>query len=446
MLIHEIFEHMNEIQSNKICLIHGNVKLTYREFMEQINVLADQLATKINKGDKVLVKILNPVTQLLYFFAIVKRGGACVFIDASTADEVCAELIETHKINLCINDSFQLSPRSISSLPSINPNDIFLGALSSGSTGAPKLIWRDHQSWSRGFPIQSKVFNISSSDTLYLVSSLVYTANLNACLHLFSEGGTVVIAANSLPRTWIRDMISHQVSAIFMVPANYRVLVKNVKEPLSVITSIVTAGAKADRQTVQHLMNSFPKARICEYYGASELGHVSYATGEELLQYPDSVGKAFPGVTLTIEDELIWVQSPYLAPNYSPKATVGDLGLLDKKGYLHLLGRKNGIINAGGIKVIPEQVERILLQCPGIAEVAVGGMDDPIRGQKVYAWVVKNQADLKSSAIIDFCQKKMRHHYCPSKIIFIDEIPVNKNGKADKMRLKREYIDGGKEA
>ncbi len=91
-------------------------------------------------------------------------------------------------------------------------------------------------------------------------------------------------------------------------------------------------------------------------------------------------------------------------------------------------------------------MEKILRQCPGIAEVVVGGMDDPIRGQRVYAWVVKNEASLQSSAIIEFCQKKMRHHYCPSKIIFIDEIPFNKNGKADRMRLKREYINGGKEA
>ncbi len=439
MLIHKILDHLTRVEKQKNCLIHGGITLTYEEFIQQTDSLAYRLGAQIKKNDRILVKLLNPVSQLLYFFAILKAGGSCVFIDASTSEEVCGELIQKHNINLCIDDNFQLSTEKVVELPNRNLDDIFLGALSSGSTGTPKVIWRDHQSWSRGFPIQSKVFNISSSDTLYLVGSLVYTANLNACLHMLFEGGTVVIANHNLPRTWIKDIMTYNISAIFMVPANYRMLLKAVKEPFSHVGSIVTAGVKMDRQTVQNLMMGFPQAKIYEYYGASELGHVTYLTGEELLEHPESVGTAFPGVTLTIEDDSIWVESPYLAPAHRPKATVGDLGRLDEDGFLYLLGRKQGIINTGGIKVIPEQVEKILLQCSGIAEVVVGGIDDPLRGQKVCAWVVKNEETLQTRDIIEFCRRKMRHHYCPSKIRFIDEIPVNKNGKIDRMRLKNEY-------
>ncbi len=343
-------------------------------------------------------------------------------------------------MNLYIHESFQLPTKVALSLPEINENDIFLGALSSGSTGTPKLIWRDHQSWTSAFPSQSMVFQLSKKDTLYLVSSLVYTANLNACLHILFEGGTVIFASTHMPRTWVREITVHDISAIFMVPANYRILVKNMKVPLPQITSAVTCGAKMDLKTIKSLVEYFPSAGIYEYYGASELGHVSYSTAKDLLEHPSSVGKAFPHVTISIEEDAIWVKSPYMAPDYRPKASVGDLGKLDEEGYLYLLGRKHGIINTGGVKVIPEQVESVLLQCPGIAEAVVGGIDDPIRGQKVCAWIVKNQATLMVTDILDFCHKKMRPHYCPQKIIFLDEIPLNANGKIDRISLKNSSV------
>lgn len=438
MLIHQNLKNLSTVQANKICLIHGNIQLTYQEFTQQVDCLAYRLATQIRKGDTVLVKLLSPVSQLLYFFGIIKAGGTCIFIDASTSEEVCAELIERHRIHLYIHEKFQLVAVPALLLPEVNHNDIFLGALSSGSTGTPKLIWRDHQSWTSAFPMQSKVFNISKFDTLYVVSSLVYTANLNACLHVLSEGGTVVIASNNRPRTWLGEITTHHVSAIFMVPANYKMLLKVMKVSLSQIQSVVTGGAKMDLHTVQSLISFFPHANICEYYGASELGHVSYSMAQDLLEHPESVGKAFPGVTLSIEDDCIYVQSPYLAPQYRPIATVGDLGRLDKDGYLYLLGRKQGIINTGGVKVIPEQVETILLQCPGITEAVVAGIADPLRGQRVCAWVVKNETTLTIGDILDFCRKKMRHHYCPHKIIFVDELPTNKNGKIDRIKLRNE--------
>ncbi len=436
MLIHSNLNYLSKFQANKTCLIHGDVRLTYREFTHRINCLAYRLAAQIEKDDKILIKLPDPVSQLLYFFGVVKAGGACVFVDASTSEEVCAELIKIHNIKMYINESFQLSNGTATVLPEIKQEDIFLGALSSGSTGTPKVIWRDHQSWTNAFPVQSNVFNLSHSDTLYLAGSLAYTANLNASLHILSEGGTVVIASSSMPRTWVREIVDNHVTAIFMVPANYRTLLKAMENPLSQVKSIVTAGAKIDRPTVDNLVKYFPCSGIYEYYGASEVGHVSYSTAEDLLKHPASVGKAFPGVKIFIEDNTIWVESPYLAPKYRPRATVGDLGRIDHKGYLYLLGRKQGIINTGGVKVIPEQVEEILRQCPGVAEAAVGGIDDPIRGQKVCAWIVKNTATLTITDILEFCRKKMLHHCCPQKIVFVDEIPMNASGKIDRIRLK----------
>lgn len=439
MLIHAPLRCLEKKLAEKLCLIHGDRTFTYKKFSQQVDDLAYRLATQVKKGDRILLKQSDPVTQLLYFFAIIKAGGSCVFIDAAASEEVCLELIQLHNLSLYINESFPLPETKAGKLPDVQDKDIFLGALSSGSTGKPKLIWRDHISWTGAFAEQSRVFTLCSQDTLFLAGSLVYTANLNACLHMLSLGGTVVIAAGSRPRTWVQEILAYQVNAMFMVPAHYSILLKVLHEPIPWVKSIVTCGAKMDRITVQQLIERFPNSGVYEYYGASELGHVSYMTSADLLGKPGAVGKPFPGVKVWIEDETIWVESPYLAPAYRPRATVGDLGRLDAEGYLYVLGRKNGMINSGGVKVIPEQVEAVLCQCPGVSQAVVGGVDDELKGQRVCAWIVKNKPTLTAVDILSFCRTKLRNHYYPQKIIFVEEFPLNTSGKIDLLRLKQEY-------
>lgn len=435
MLIHQSFDQMCVKQPEKVCLIYGSRRVTYREAGRQAGFLAKRLAAQLAPGDKVLLNLSNPVEQLLYFYAIVKAGGACVFTNETDAAR-CAGLMERHGLRHCIRDGFQPEDEAAPALPEMNSQAVFLGALSSGSTGIPKLIWRDHRSWTGAFTAQSRVFGLSSTDILYLAGNLSYTANLNACLHLLAEGGTVVIAGNHLPRTWVREMAQHRVSAVFMVPPYYRTLLRAMKGPVASVRSVVTAGAKIDAGTVRDLVRYFPCAKICEYYGASELGHVSYATAEDLLAYPGSVGRVFPGVSITIEEGIIWVKSPYLAPAYRPRATVGDLGELDKNGYLTLLGRQQGLINAGGIKVIPEQLEAVLRQCPGIAEVVVAGIGDEIRGERIGAWIVRSDRHLQAGDIRKFCRNRINQHFWPQKVFFLNELPVLPNGKIDRRRLQ----------
>lgn len=442
MQIYDTFHNLSDRKAAKLCLVSGETRLTYRAFSEQANRLAMRLAARLRKGDRVLVKLADPVKQLLYFIGIAKAGGVCIIVDIAASPEVCAHIISEQSIAFMVDDTFEPPPRT-ADLPLLEPADYFLSALSSGSTGLPKLIWRDHQSWVSAFASQSRVFGISANDILYLAGSLAYTANLNACLHIFFEGGTVVLAGGLLPRTWLKEIQEQQVTAIFMVPANYRILLKALKNPLSEIRSAVSGGAKLDSATVENLIQAFPQARIVEYYGASELGHVSFITAEELLTHPDSVGKAFPDVAIEIRDNTIWVRSPYLAPAYRPEASVGDLGRVDEEGYLYIAGRKNGLINAGGIKVIPEQVEAVLRQCPGVADALVAGVDDLLRGQKVCAWIVKHKNRKVAAAdILDFCRPKLRPHYCPQKIVFVDAIPLNANGKPDKKLLLAKSVTG----
>jgi len=436
MLIYDNLKTFSRIQPDKICLINGSTVLTYQELAGKVDSVAYRMANLIKKGDKLLIKLDNAVSQLCCLLGIARLGAAAIIVDPSTPDKMCDDLMEKAGAICCVDDKFCLPEDMVQTLPEVKPEDIFLGALSSGSTGSPKLIWRDHQSWVSAFAVQSRVFGLNGADTLFLSGSLIYTANLNSCLHLLHEGGTVVIAQNSLPRTWIKEINEYNVSAIFMVPANYRTVVRAVETPLKKVKTLISAGAKMDIETVKQLMRCFPQAGVCEYYGASELGHITYSLTEDLLEHPGSVGKAFPNVKVWIEKDLIWVESPYVAPAYKPNATIGDMGEMDEEGYLYLLGRENNIINKGGFKIIPEHVEGIINRCPGITESVVIGIDDQIRGQKVAVWIIKSNSSLTVEDVKAYCRQNLPRHACPQVFKFIEIIPRNNNGKVDRNKLK----------
>ncbi|MDR3349073.1 MAG: AMP-binding protein [Acidaminococcales bacterium] len=433
MLIQQLIE---KHPADKTCLICGKRRLTYGRLRRQADETARSLASVVQKGDKVLLRLSDPAEQLLAFFAIIKAGGVCVFAGAEFSGRSCRELLSAYNIKHEIADGFVGGGRPAGELPAVAESDIFLGALSSGTTGAPKALWRDHASWMAAFPEQSKIFGINGDDRLYIAGPLSYTANLNACLHIFFAGGAAVIADRKLPRGWLKEMAEHEVSAVFMVPANYRVLLRAMKAPAENVRSAVSGGAKMDKPTAEKLLEYFPRARIVEYYGASELGHVSYAGARDILARPASVGRLFPGVSARIKDGLVYVRSPYIVPALRPEATAGDIGELDGEGFLTLYGRAAGTINVAGVKIVPERVEEALKKCPAIGDAAVTGIGDATKGEKICAFVVRRGAGVTKQEIARFCRENMDRHSCPQKIIFIDALPLNGSGKVDRAALK----------
>lgn len=435
MLIHEWVHRLDEKQAAKACLLFAGRCLTYGEVALQTEQLAHRLAAVIKQGERVLVQKTDPIDQLLYFFAVIRAGGCCILIDAEASAAVCRELMERQGITCFLDKTYVLPLATVAQLPTVAASDYFLGALSSGSTGAPKVIWRDHASWTNSFDVQCEIFRVNGDDTLFIAGSLVYTANLNACVHMLVEGGTVVIGAGARPRGWLQEMTAQAVTAVSMVPAHYNMLLKTASEPLPFVRSLVAAGAKMSPDTVRRLKVRFPSAAIVAYYGASELGHVAYITGDELLKKPGAAGKLFPGVKVSFKDDEIWVQSDYLSPAYRPEGSAGDLGRLDEEGFLYVLGRKSGLINSGGIKIIPEQLESVLGECPGVEQAVVAGIADADKGERVCAWVVKKQDELTTADMLAFCRQKLRPHYWPQKIVFVEALPLNANGKIDRLRL-----------
>lgn len=436
MCIHNIIKKVAKEDGEHLCIAKDDVRYTYNQLNQLVDNIAQRLATIANHGDKVIIHVDDAIQQLLYFLGASGAGLVSIICPPNSSEAQIKQLIKKTHPRIIINKAFTL-PEDKKDLPTLNDKDYFLGALSSGTTGEKKIIWRDYKSWTQAFPFQSNIFNIKKKDRLFLQGQFSYTANLNSALHILSEGGSIILTESKKPKGWVKIIEEYSVNTIFMVPAYYRLLVKHVNQPIVSIKSVVSAGEKLDFLTATKLFELFSNAKITEYYGASELGHVTYISGEDMLLKRGSVGRAFPGVKISIKENLIWVASPYIAPEYGNAATVGDIGHIDEEGFIFLEGRKGNVINKGGVKIHPEQIQNKILNHPKIQQAIVIGTPHPIKGEEI-AIIIKKVKGLNLHEVRLHCNTILEPEERPKKILFIDQFPLNESGKVDKKKLKIE--------
>ena len=113
----------------------------------------------------------------------------------------------------------------------------------------------------------------------------------------------------------------------------------------------------------------------------------------------------------------------------------GDLGYLDDDGHLWIVGRQKDIIIRGGHNVVPGEVEAALFEHPAVAEAAVAGVEHPVLGQDVAAWVVL-RSPTSTAALRAFLLERLADYKVPRRITVIDALPRNESGKVIKSRLE----------
>ena len=109
---------------------------------------------------------------------------------------------------------------------------------------------------------------------------------------------------------------------------------------------------------------------------------------------------------------------------------IGDIATTDDDGYLYLVDRAKDLIIVSGFNVYPAEVEDVLAQAPGVADVGVVGVPHPHTGEAVKAFVVPQPgASLDEEALIEFAREHLARYKCPSKVLVVDELPRNATGK-----------------
>jgi long-chain acyl-CoA synthetase len=119
----------------------------------------------------------------------------------------------------------------------------------------------------------------------------------------------------------------------------------------------------------------------------------------------------------------------------------GDIATVDADGYLYLVDRAKDLIIVSGFNVFPAEVEEVLVAHPAVAEAGVVGVPHPHHGEAVKAYVVRQAgADVDEDALIDHCADYLARYKCPTKVIFVDELPRNASGKLIRRELEGTVI------
>jgi len=326
----------------------------------------------------------------------------------------------------------------------------------SGTAGSPRAAMLSHGNLLANIEQATSTDGIMASDVVYGVLPLFHIFGLNVVLGMTLAGGaTVVLVQRFDPFTALETIGERGVTVIPGAPPMWLAFCHFPEAPADAFANVrlaLTGSAKMPVEAMERLQQHF-RLTLHEGYGLTEAAPIITSSAGMPVKF-GSVGKALGGMEVQLVDEHgepalqgdageVWVRGPNVFLGYldEPEATAraltpdgwlrtGDIAVTDDEGYLYLVDRAKDLIIVSGFNVYPAEVEEVLADHPDVAEVGVVGVPHPHHGEAVKAFVVlKPGASAHEDTLIAWCGEHLARYKCPSKVIFVDELPRNVSGK-----------------
>ncbi len=341
------------------------------------------------------------------------------------------------------------------------PEDPAIIFFTSGSTGKPKGVC--HSFATLGWIIASAVksFDMGPDDVMLPGGSASHVGGHHLSMMTFAAGGRVVMA-----RTFDGDEIlpllrDERPTKMWMLPSALYALTRDHgarREDFASVKACYSGGDKVS-EALEAEFTALAGIAIDEDYGMTEIG-IPTVTPPGASKI-GSVGPIAPGYQVSLRDDdgrevatgadgRLWIKFPGNMVAYwnNPKATAetivdgwldtGDVMSADEDGYLWFHGRKKQIIIHDGSNICPQEVEAALLEHDAVASAGVVGVQSPLHGENVRAYVTldKEARPPTMQDLIQFARARVGYK-APEEVIFLDEMPLNATGKVDRVTLKR---------
>ncbi|MEV5884504.1 AMP-binding protein [Streptomyces sp. NPDC052020] len=475
-------------------LTDGRLRLTYRQLLGQVRELAGSLAAVARPGDRVALQVRRSAEYVVLYLAVLELGGTVVPMATDlSAQETARELADcaprllvrdaegaradvpappAHTavldIPVCASTEGDLrrlrsscgTPGPVPSPPR-DPEAAAVLLSTSGSFGLPKRVVLAHRAvLASARAHRASLGPAAEPDTALATVPLGFGyCNTVQLVGQLSTGGHVVLLdGDFLPSRFGRLVERHRVTSTLLVPAMLRLL--GIGDwhrayDLSSLRHIVFGGAPTPPGVLAAVQARLPGAELIETYGQTEAGpRITTLRQHDRARRPGSVGRAVPGMEITIRDEdfrplppgrlgEIVVRGDGLMTGYHarPEETAevlrdgwlrtGDLGRLDDDGFLHLRGRLRNIAIVNGINVSLEEVEDCLTGHAAVAEAVCDVEGDERSGESLAARVRLADGRPAPSAeeLIRFCRSRLSPHKVPRRIAVVEDFPRTRTGK-----------------
>ncbi|QSQ20841.1 long-chain fatty acid--CoA ligase [Pyxidicoccus parkwayensis] len=296
---------------------------------------------------------------------------------------------------------------------------------SSGSTGKSKASLLDFERMLRKF---KKVRNGQRTLSFLLLDHI---GGINTLLHALTSGGTVVPLRERTPQAICTAVQKHKVQLLPTTPTFLNLLLMSEaykQYDLSSLEMITYGTEPMPAATLKHLAEVFPHIKLKQTYGLSELGILQTKSKDNSSLWVKVGGE---GYELKVVDDILWIRAESAMLGYLNAPSpfndegwfiTGDAVEVDGE-YMRILGRKSEIINVGGEKVYPAEVESVLLQCPNVADATVVGKPSPITGHVVTARIRLKDAEdpiALTKRVRTFCRERLAPYKIPVAVEIVE--------------------------
>ncbi|WP_018461725.1 acetate--CoA ligase [Thermus oshimai] len=357
----------------------------------------------------------------------------------------------------------------------------------SGSTGKPKGVVHVHGGYMVGTTYHLRTFFDVKDDDLFWATSdigwivghsyIVYAPLLEGITSLLREGAP----DHPDPGAFWKVVERHRVNVMFTAPTAVRMFMKfgpewPKKYDLSSLRLIAVAGEplnpEALRWAYAHLADGGRRGFVADNWWQTELGGPTLGTPLTLPAKPGFAGVALPGVEAGVVDEegrpvppgkggLLVLKRPFphmmrtVWGNHERYLqywrevpggvyAAGDVASQDEEGYYSVLGRADDVLNVAGHRIGTADVESALVSHPAVAEAAVIGVPDPLKGEAIKAFVVLRSGhtpseELKES-LVAHVRRELGPIATPSEVVFLDKLPKTRSGKILRRLLKAQEL------
>ncbi|AGK57707.1 AMP-dependent synthetase and ligase [Hyphomicrobium denitrificans 1NES1] len=460
---------------------------TFAELDQAVRNLAAGLQDKgLQRGDRIGIRLGNSSQSALMFFAAMAGGFiALPLSDQLTASELVTLLEDSGAAVLATGDALPdtasrrtilaISPNDVAAMIAQNTNQGYVPTTrddpafliyTSGTTARPKGVLHAHRSALGRQPMYQGWYGIRPDDCMLHAGAFNWTFTLGVGLtDPWANGATAIVCTgDKKPELW-PDVIAETGATLFAaVPGIYRQILKYAP-PRRGSLGKLRHGLMAGETPPPGLIEDWTSATGLPLYEALGMSEIStyISTGPSVPHKPGTVGKAQAGrrvVILAVEgndqplspdsEGLIAVHrsDPGLMLGYWKRPqeeaevfrgewfTGGDLGSIDDDGYITHLGRSNELMNAGGYRVSPLEVEAAIACCPAVAEVACAEIRIRSDVSIIAAFVVAADGAVRdATAIKEFAKEHLAAYKIPREVVFIDRLPRTPNGKVQRKAL-----------
>lgn len=341
----------------------------------------------------------------------------------------------------------------------------------SGTTGRPKGVTLSHRNLLANCRSIVQYLDLQSTDSVFVVLPFYYSYGNSLLTTHTAIGGRLILASDFV--FWSRAldlMCAQQATGIAGVPSTFSILFHKSdfrSRSFPHLRYMTCAGGGLAPAMVERLRQCLPDVRIFLMYGQTEAAaRLSTLMPEDLDRKPGSIGKAIPGVDLSVLDQAghpvpvgqvgeVVAQGENIMLGYWNDASAtrdvlrpeglrtGDMARVDEDGYMYITGRRNDIIKSGAYRIHPQEIEHAILSLEGVADVAVVGRADPIMIEVPVAFVIPAQErnGLTEQRVLEHCRRTLPRYKQVREVRLISKLPRTSSGKIKRHELRRHLLE-----